>query len=83
MPDRQTREENALDAMNTEVEELRRVAIIDMARDQHGREGEVEIDDNAILSEGEDNGTYVQAWVWVDFNGTQFDKEAEEEDDQD
>ena len=23
----------------------------------------------------EDNGAYVQAWVWVDFSGTQLDKE--------
>lgn len=49
-------------------------AIAALADDQCGREGEVEID-NAILSEGEDNGAYVLAWVWVDFSGTPFDKE--------
>ena len=48
-----------------EVEE-RRLDIIDLARERHGEEGAVEIDDNAQLSEGDDNGCYVQAWVWVD-----------------
>ena len=42
-------------------------------------DGGVEIDDNtAIVSEGGDNGAYVQAWVWVDFSGTDLDKELEE-----
>lgn len=43
------------------------------------REGDLEMDDNAMISEGDDNGCYVQVWKWVDFNGTEFDKEAEEE----
>ena len=55
--------------------EGRRFAIIELARQQHEQEGLVEIDDNAQLSEGAENGCYVQAWVWVDFTGTQFDKE--------
>ena len=38
------------------------------------REGELEFDDDAIASEGDDNGAYLQAWVWVDFGGTNFDK---------
>jgi len=48
--------------------------IVALARERHHREGEVEIDLNARLSEGDDNGTYVQAWVWVPFEGTEFDK---------
>lgn len=51
--------------------------IIEMARNEHQDDGEVEIDDDAKLSEGSDNGTYVQAWVWVSFAGTKFDKEQE------
>lgn len=35
------------------------------AKELHGRDGEVEIDDGAALSFGDDAGTYVQAWVWV------------------
>ena len=27
--------------------------------------GELEIDDTAIISKGEDEGAYVQAWIWV------------------
>ncbi len=41
------------------------------------RDGELELDDNAVISEGEDNGAYVMAWIWVDFAGTEFDKDPE------
>ena len=64
-----------------EVEE-RRLDIIDLARERHGEEGAVEIDNNAQLSEGDDNGCYVQAWVWVEFAGTKFDKENRTDADQ-
>jgi hypothetical protein len=41
-----------------------------LARDQWQEEGEVEIDDDAVVSmseEGEEvTGAYVQAWVWVE-----------------
>lgn len=40
-------------------------------------EGETEVDDYAIVSEGADNGAYVSAWVWVSFAGTRLDKEAD------
>lgn len=29
------------------------------------RDGELEVDDNAIVSVSEDGGAYVMAWVWV------------------
>lgn len=48
-----------------------------MAREQWSEEGTLEIDDNAVISDGDDNGAYVQAWVWVSFAGTQLDKEIE------
>lgn len=35
------------------------------ARDTHEREGELEIDDEPVVSRGEDAGAYVQAWIWV------------------
>jgi hypothetical protein len=63
---------------HTQAEE-RRCEIIELAREQREIEGAVEIDDNALLSEGNDNGYYVQAWVWVDFARTKFDKEKGEE----
>jgi hypothetical protein len=62
--------------------EARRVGIIELARNEHQKDGEVEIDDNAQLSEGNDNGCYVAAWVWVGFSGTPFDKDKEENDEQ-
>jgi hypothetical protein len=58
--------------------EDRRLEIIELARNEHQQDGEVEIDDNAQLSEGNDNGCYVQAWVWVEFAGTEYDKDKEE-----
>jgi hypothetical protein len=51
--------------------------MIRLARDQHGREGQCEIDDNAQVSGFEENdgrGCYVQSWVWV---------EMEDEEDED
>lgn len=39
------------------------------------RDGEIEVDDNALVSTGADAGAYVAAWVWVD------DPEEEESDD--
>jgi hypothetical protein len=59
--------------------EGRRCEIIALARQQCEIEGAVEIDDNALLSEGNDNGCYLAAWVWVDFARTKFDKEKGED----
>lgn len=39
--------------------------LVAKARDEWEREGEVEFDDDPVVSRGEDNGAYVQAWVWV------------------
>ena len=30
------------------------------------RDGEIEIDEEATVSFGDDSGAYVQAWVWVE-----------------
>lgn len=38
-----------------------------MARDQYGAPGEIEIDERARVSRGDDQGAYVAAWVWVAF----------------
>ena len=58
-------------------EEERRVEIIELAREQHQKEAVLEIDDNAEITEGIDNGCYVAAWVWLDFANTKFDKEGQ------
>jgi len=65
-------------AETSDRSESERKEIIALARKEHQRDGECEIDSDAKLSEGGDNGTYVQAWVWVSFEGTKFDKETEE-----
>ncbi len=44
------------------------------ARAEYHREGEVEIDDNAVISRGDDAGAYVQAWVWVSDEEVRLDK---------
>ena len=56
--------------------EERRLEIIQLARQQRQMEGAVEIDDDAILSEGNENGCFVRGRVWAGFNGTKFDKET-------
>ncbi len=38
---------------------------IEKARKEYQEEGRIEIDDNAKVSKGEDDGAYVAAWVWV------------------
>ena len=58
--------------------------MIDAARAEYGKDGKVEIDDNAVISRAEGNpehGAYVQAWVWVsDSNATGIpESEFEEE----
>ena len=41
-------------------------------------DGKLELDrHSAVISEGGDNGAYVQVWAWVSFEGTGFDKEPE------
>lgn len=59
-------------------DEERDELIRDMARNLYHDEGAVEIDDCSAVSEGSDNGAYVQAWVWVSFTGTLLDKENED-----
>lgn len=53
--------------------------IRDLADEQFGREGELEFDEGCLVSEGDDNGAYVQGWRWVSFAGTDLDKDEEDE----
>lgn len=62
----------------SEPETDREGAIRSLALDQWQEDGQVEIDDSAVVSEGDDNGAYVQAWVWVDFAGTYLTKDGED-----
>ena len=51
-------------------------AIWKLARiDDKLRDGELELDKGAVISEGDDNGAYIQTWMWVPFEGTVLDKE--------
>lgn len=40
------------------------------------RDGELELDQNAKISEGDDNGAYIQTWMWVSFDDTDLDKDS-------
>jgi hypothetical protein len=53
----------------------------DAAKKLHHREGELEIDDDAIVSKGEDPGAYVQAWIWVSNSDAGVEEEGEDEKD--
>jgi hypothetical protein len=55
----------------------------DAAKKLHHREGELEIDDDAIVSKGDDPGAYVQAWIWVPNSDAGVEEEAEEENEDD
>ena len=54
-------------------EEERRKAILDLARTL---EYDISFDHEATISEGDENGCYVQAWVYVSFADTPLDKEV-------
>ena len=51
-------------------EDFRRTMMLIMASARFTDSDGVEVDSDAKVSEGDDNGAYVQAWVWVDFEGT-------------
>jgi hypothetical protein len=38
------------------------------AKELYGEAGQLEVDSNARVSIGGDEGAYVQAWVWVPLN---------------
>jgi len=41
-------------------------------------DGKLELDrHSAVVSEGADNGAYVQVWAWVSFENTELDKELD------
>lgn len=61
-------DEALADAKNPVLQKYR-----ERADEEKGREGELEIDDDAVVSHGEDRGAYVMAWVWIE------DEEDEEE----
>ena len=51
--------------------------IVALAVDKHV--DSVGFDDSPEVSESSENGAWVQAWVWVDFAGTEFDKRKNED----
>ena len=65
----------AIKAAEKHLDDPRREQIVEMARESLGREGAIEFDDDAVVSEGSDNGAYVEGWIWVGFEGTPLDKE--------
>jgi hypothetical protein len=50
-----------------DADQTKYATAIQAARDEHHRDGEVELDDEVMVSAGEDNGAYISAWVWIDF----------------
>lgn len=50
----------------------RRAAILELASSKFEHEGDLELDDKAVISEGDDNGAYVQMWQWVPFDNTEL-----------
>lgn len=72
-----------LESNSTDTTEADQKAVLELARsDPRVREGELEIDDNAVVSWGFDNGAYVQAWLWVSFEGTPLDEVDDEPEDE-
>ncbi len=59
-------------------EQQRQITTIELARQDPRLDDELEIDSDPKVSEGDDNGAWVAAWLWVDFSGTPLDKDVEE-----
>lgn len=70
---------NVIKKLENPKKSKRDIEIVELARDTIEKEGEIEFDDDAKVSEDDDNGAYVQAWVWVSFSGTKFDKEKDKD----
>jgi hypothetical protein len=51
--------------MNGEEEVINKQWFRSRAKQMYHKEGEIEIDEGAPVSQGDDEGAYVQAWVWV------------------
>jgi hypothetical protein len=50
---------------------------IEQAREKYANPSndDVEVDDDAVISHGNDDGVWVQAWVWVDNPELEYDDE--------
>ena len=48
--------------------------VVKLAREQCASDPDIVFDSDAKVSEGEDNGAFVSAWVWVSFVDTSLDK---------
>lgn len=44
------------------------LAFLAAAKEHHTSEGDLEFDDNAVVSLSDDNGAYVMGWKWVDLS---------------
>ena len=55
-------------ALAKEIKEKRKITLTERAYigAAGGEDGELECDDDALVSTGEDPGAYVQVWQWVD-----------------
>ena len=56
----------------------RALNILDLAAESlppHWDPNDLEIDSDICIAEGDDNGAFVRAWMWVDFTGTELCKD--------
>lgn len=84
-PQRQAILDRIVEMLNRQQSEdpVRGDAIRALAGEQLAEDGAVEFDADSVVSESDDNGAYVQGWLWVDFAGTALDKTARSEEDED
>lgn len=60
--------------------EERRAAYLAAARTMYARDGELEFDDDAVVSYSDDAGAYVMAWRWIDDDDAGLEDDDEEGD---
>jgi hypothetical protein len=70
--------ESMLPGNRQEDDEDRNKEIYEVASgDPRLKDGDLELDNGAKVSEGDENGAYIQVWMWVSFEGTKLDKDKE------
>lgn len=72
-------EAHAIETAETEDTPLD-AAYREAASEEYSEEGRIEIDSNAGVSYGDDDGAYVAAWVWVERSSVALARSLEEDD---
>jgi len=64
----------ALASFDGDRDDAWRRAIRQLAVETRSDDGDIEFDDDCAVSESSENGAYLEAWLWIAFDGSPLDK---------